>query len=291
MKKSLVFLAVAMIGLPLTGWSTTIDGIVYGAAPGTISTDPLGGAKVVLINNAGNTAEVIDSTTTNETGGFSFTNVTNGFKQIAVSLDGYVPNPSVTVFGINNDTVTVTPTIILTSLGTANVPGTSAIGGLVKNGDNAASVMVTLRRRATTTSSWVLVDSIMSDANGVFLFPDILAAGTGTTANAYSLVINDPGYAVFTSGNLTVADNTTTVTNISLTTVAIHKAPATKIQSVRLSLLGDRLSLTLPLSNMARTVQIFGFDGTLKRQVYFPAGETRMWVPAAFAHGYVFQIK
>ena len=81
--------------------------------------------------------------------------------------------------------------------------------------------LLTGKHYATTTSAWVLVDSVMSDSNGIFLLDSILAAGTGTTANAYSLVVNMPGYAAFTSGNLTVAADQVVISNIALTVTAL----------------------------------------------------------------------
>lgn len=293
MRKISGLLSIAMI-LPIASWSaSTISGQILWGVPGTTGTTPIAGAQVTLVNGAGSGATVVAVTTTDTNGSYTFTFNETGLMQVMASASGYTPNPDVALVGVNGDTSVVT-NITLNSSGSANIPGTSAIGGKVTSGGNAVgSAMVTLRRRATTTSGWVLVDSTMSDSNGVYLFSNIIAAGTGTTANAYSLVITAAGNANFTSGNLTVADGQVLVSNAALTAVALQNPVSGNKHILRFKNTGDRLILDLGLSMESRTVSIFSLNGTLQNRVSVPVGESQIAFSSRFSpsNGYLFQVK
>ncbi len=293
MKKNLGYLLTALVALPVMGFAATISGVVSSAIPGATTTSGVSGAVVTVTSGSGSSATLVGTATTDINGNYAIANVPTGFAAVSIAASGYTPNPKDTGLAVNSTTATVTCNAVLTGSTGANAPGTSTIAGLVtRTNVKVVGAKVVLRRRATATGAWVLVDSTTTDANGTYQFANILAAGTGTPSNAYSLIVSQPGYATLTSTTaITVAAGATTAANVALTTTGIQQLASTRTQSIRLSVMGDRLSLNLSVSNVARTVQIFGFDGSLKRQVYVAAGESRAIVPATFANGYLFQVK
>ena len=293
MKKNTGYLLAALIALPVMGFAATVSGVVSSTIPGATTTAGISGAVVTVTSGSGSIATVVGTATTDVNGNYSLANVPTGFVYVSTAATGYTPNPKDTGLAINSSTAIVTNNVILTGTSGANVAGTSTIAGLVtRTNVKVVGAKVVLRRRATATSAWVLVDSTTTDANGTYQFANILASGTGAPSNAYSLIVSQPGYATLTSTTaITVATGATTAANVALTTTGIQQFSASKAQSIRLTVMGDRLSLNLTVSNVSRTVQIFGFDGSLKRQVSVPAGESRALVPATFAHGYLFQVK
>lgn len=290
MKKSLGYLSIALL-LPAMSLAATVTGLVTGTIPGTTSAAAIVGAKIVLI---GGTSTVLDSTTTDATGRYTFTTTVTGFIQVMASATGYTPASINTASSVATTTSTATVNFTgFTSASGANAPGTSSIGGLITSGGNAvAGVKIVLRRRATTTSAYVLVDSTISDVNtGAYLFSNILAAGTGTTANAYTLVVSKTGYTTVTSATQTVANGATTILNVALTATALNSV-AYAGMGIRFSTTGDHLILDLGAASSApRTVFILSPNGTLRYSVPVAMGESHASVPAAFSKGYLFQVK
>ena len=294
MKKSFGFLLAGLVSLPAIIWGASISGVVGASIPGATVVSAIPGATVVLTSYASGSAALIGSVTTDAIGYYSFTNVPSGLVTVSASAAGYTPSTSTASLAVNGDTAGVLYDFTLTGSVGANFPGNSTIGGLITRAGNlVGGAKVVLRRRATSNGAWVLVDSTVTSVNGFYQFVNILGAGTGEPSNAYSLIVSQPGYAVLTSTTaITVATGATTASDVALTTAAgIQQGLSHDSQNLRLTVMGDRLSLELPVSNVARRVQVIGFDGSLKRQVSIPAGESRAIVPATFAHGYLFQVK
>ena len=293
MKKVLASLIIQMIALPIMGWGATINGQVTGGVGGVATTDFLSGATVTLISGAGSQATVVGSTTTDPTGQYSFSNVAVGFFQVVVSADGYTPNPSSTVLAINSDTSTIVTNFSLLTSGSNNIPGTASIGGQVTGTTPIAGAQVILRRRGTATGAYVLVDSTITDSLGAFLFSNILSAGANFDVNAYTLVVNLGGYNTFTSGNLTVGDNITLISNIGLTLTSLSPKFYGKTQGLRFSNLGTQLAVDLTASKISRTLAIYSLNGGIRSRIPVAADASRVFVPSAFApeKGFFFSVK
>jgi len=307
MKKIPLYLStIALVSFPMMGWSAVINGTVLAGAPGTVASEPVVGATVVMSSYAGGSADSLGSATTNSSGVYTFPAAPNGPVEISVNTPGY--SSGALVVAINNSDSTLTENFSLTdSSQSGNISSDANIAGQVTITGTSTPVPNTnvyLRRRATATSAYVLVDSALSDANGVYVFDNILPAGTvsGDIANAYTVAVSSfydsaNTYAAFTSGAITVADAQTAVSNIALTVsgpASIKTAfSQNSAQSIRFSTAGDQLLLDLGTSNATRTVSIFGMDGTLQRQVTVPGNESRTTVPAIYApaNGFLFRVK
>jgi hypothetical protein len=303
MKKiPLYFSTVALMALPIVGWGATITGTVLSGAPATVASTPVVGATVILSSYGQGSQTPLYTATTDNSGNYSFPNAPVG--PLSVSATAPQFSPGFIALAVNSSDTTLQENFSLTdSTLTGNIKSDANIFGTITAGGVAlVNTKILLRRRATatgTTSNYVIVDSAYSDVNGVFVFDSILAVGTGLIANAYTLVVNSftdsaNSYALFTSGNLTVADGVTLQSNIALTATGVRPVLATdKVQGIQFSVSGDKLLLDLGTSSASRTVSIYGTNGALQRQLSVAGGESRVTLPASYApsNGFLFRVK
>ncbi len=300
MKRIPLYLSTAaLMGLPVLGWSAVISGTVLSGVAGTVASNPVVGATVVMSSYAGGSSDSLESVTTDATGSYSFQDAPTGPVEVSTNPPGFSSGFLIVAVNSNDTTISGNMTLVDSSQN-PNIKSDANIVGRITNGSAAViNAKVLLRRRATATSSYVIVDSAFSDGNGVFSFDSILAVGTGQIANAYTLVVgaysdSANSYAVFTSGNLTVGDGITLISNIALTATGVRTAiSGNKAQDLRFSVAGDHLLLNLGVSSAARTVSIYGMNGALEHQISVSSGESSVMVPAMYApkNGFVFQVK
>jgi len=299
--------------------SSTTVGTMYltrnlGTLSGTIrrtdsTTVPIQGAKVV-VSIAGTK---VDSTTTDVNGQYTLT-VNAAAYTVSVSKAGYKSN-------IGMATKDTTATVTFGSNTTLNVnltPAISTITGTVTRGTTtpASGAKVVLARRINNQAAtpFTRLDSTTTDANGIFVFSNLIAAQPATQGQYRLFITMTPlgstvdypnGTAQTNLDTITVAVGGTATRNVTLTNCAVGStlpgcAPAgilplssSKSQDIRFSTMGDRLILDMGVSNAVRTVSIFGLNGTVQYQVNVPAGESQAVVPATLspANGYLFMVK
>ena len=193
------------------------------------------------------------------------------------------------------------------------------------------SAKVYLERRRSTGAgfnTWTMCDSTVTDITGYYSFSGIIPATAGTTAvpvygvsyaapnGNYRLQIRPlkgatggvkwaPNYdttAILTGTTSTTVyavafpvNSTTNNANVTLATVLPPAAiffPNSKTHGiVHMSLLGDKVTMDLGISNVARTVEVFDINGALQHRVSVPAGESKAVMPSVFSKGYLFQVK
>lgn len=203
--KKLASLFSAIVLLPAALHAATISGnVTTGAAPGT----PVAGAKVVLAiaGGGGGGGARLDSTTTGETGAYSFTTDSTGARQILVTADGYV-NGSAMV-NVTSDTGNYTADI---TINPPPPPG-SVAGKVSKASDSSAleGARVILSRFGGGGGGGFTPDTVLTDAEGLYAF-DSIPANTG-----YSLAVSLAGYQNMTRGSVRVASDSVSTQNFFL---------------------------------------------------------------------------
>ncbi len=244
-------------------------------------------AKVIVLS--GRTK--VDSTITDANGNYTLTLLVGSYN-VSVSAAGYKSN---TGAGSKDTTAAVTfgTTKIL------NVPlsyAHSTIGGIVRFGSATGPVVVgakvVLQHRMSSTGSgnvWVAFDSATTDANGIYVFQNLIAATTAATGS-YRVIVT--AYAT-ASQAVQVNVGATITLNVIIIGDAIQSVRNDVKNSLRFSRLGDQLVLNLNPAKISRTLEVFNMNGVLQRGVSIPAGETRVNVPAALApeKGYLYGVK
>jgi large repetitive protein len=192
---------------PIGNKMGTIKGKITGAADQAAIAD----AKVALTQNTnGNWEIVVDSTTTNQIGDFTFDSipVANGYK-----LSVFAPGFASQYFGTFrvDSGVTITRNLILGVM----VPPSSIIKGTVTDSASSnavAGTQVILRMRSS--SIWQSIDTAMTLANGTYSF-------NGLDVGEYSLIVGKTDYRTSTSNSIMITVNPDTITvNMALTTIA-----------------------------------------------------------------------
>ena len=169
---------------------TTVSGTVTNAT----TTNPVVGAKVILLNGAVH----VDSAVTAANGTYSITGVVAGTYTMNVTAATY------TAFTSNNFMINGTP--ITRNVQLTPLPGPTTVSGIVTD---AASNAAISGAKIVLVSNGAHVDSVTTIAAGTYVFASV-AAGT------YSTIASATGYVTRTSANFTV--NGAAVTrNIALT--------------------------------------------------------------------------
>ncbi len=188
------------------------------------------------------------------------------------------------------------------TLNASLTPAAASIGGTITRTGTppipVTGAQITLQHRmtnvGTASTSWVNVDSSVTDANGLYDFTNLIA---GAAAN-YRIHIQ----AVWSTGTLdtiSAAVNVTAGMAVTLnftakTPVALFTRRSAGANHIEFSLTGGRLLLNLgEASHAARTVSIFDMHGALQYRISVPANASKVMAPAAFspAKGFLFQLK
>ncbi len=178
--------------LPATLWAATISGTVGAPAPGT----PVGGVKVVLIDN-NSAGPHVDSTTTNGAGTYTLTAATTGTKVVQASLSGY--NSAVTLQGVSSAGQVITGVNLSISINNK----TSVIQGTVKKAvDSTPAVAATVTLSGGTAGD--NPRNATTDSLGNYKF-DSVSTGTG-----YNVAVAKSGFQGTSTGNVAVAWNAST---------------------------------------------------------------------------------
>jgi len=215
---------------------------------------------------------------------------------IKVSAAGYRSDSDLVAL----DTFATVASAATKTLNAMLTTATASLGGTVTVGTTLPATVVKnaklyLQRRATNVGAgatvyWV-VDSSMTDANGIYDFINMIA---GTTTN-YRVNVSGTGYIDTTSSATTVAAGAAVALNINLMIpAAISSLTPTSEHPVRFISMGDQLVLNLgQATTMSRRVSIFNLQGGLQFQASVPAGESRLIVPAKYSpgNGFLFQIR
>src|SRR5690606_7265646 len=192
--KKLASLFSAIVLLPAALHAATISGnVTTGEAPGT----PVPGAKVVLAIGGGGGGARLDSTTTGETGAYTFTTDSTGTRQILVSAEGYVSGSA--FVNIASDTGTYTANITINP----PLPPGSIAGKVSKASDSSAlqGARVILSRFGGGGGGGFTPDTAVTDAEGAYAF-DSIPVNSG-----YSLAVSLDGYQNMTRGSVRVASD------------------------------------------------------------------------------------
>jgi len=165
-------------------------GTIQGCVRDSLTEDPITGANV--------TVDTIASTTTDEGGKYSITNIPAGTHNVTASAEGYRSS---------SETITITAgetTILIFNLTLTPLPTTGTIAGTVKDsstGDPIADAIVTVNSMSTTTNS-----------SGAYVISDVPPGNYTVTASA-------DGYKSSTRANITVVAGEMTPVNFELTPV------------------------------------------------------------------------
>jgi hypothetical protein len=199
--------------VPTNGGSQT--GAIAGTVKDDASKEAIKGATVVLSHPAGRGgATPIDTVVTDGEGRFFFPVVPAATGYIVVaSLAGYADGSNSNVTVTNKDTAN--KTLTLKKLPTPN----ASILGKVRDAATKTALpnsQVILRRRGTN-GAWQNLDTLVSDAQGLFVFSHLEPS---TLNQPYSLLASVDNYVTGASANIVVANNTTDTVDVLLTKVA-----------------------------------------------------------------------
>jgi 5-hydroxyisourate hydrolase-like protein (transthyretin family) len=183
-------------------WAAVVSGVVSDTSAGG---GPIQGA-IVTISSFGGGNAFLD--TTNATGQYSISAVTNGFHTVAAAKAGYTPASAFNMLNIPNNAPAdsaITFNIIMRGLGAGG-----KIIGTVKdttNNNNIAGAKVYLQQ--TAGGGVAIIDSATTAANGSYTLDSVQAGRYTVRAVAAT-------YASKTSGNVTMAGTATDTVNFLL---------------------------------------------------------------------------
>jgi len=161
---------------------------------------------VVLAIGGGGGGARLDSTTTGETGAYTFTTDSTGTRQILVSAEGYVSGSA--FVNIASDTGTYTANITINP----PLPPGSIAGKVSKASDSSAleGARVILSRFGGGGGGGFTPDTAVTDAEGAYAF-DSIPVNSG-----YSLAVSLDGYQNMTRGSVRVASDSVSTQNFFL---------------------------------------------------------------------------
>ena len=252
------------------------------------------GAKIVVWQDT----VKIDSTTSDSLGNYGLT-LNAGNYTLKISLAGYKG-----INGVATKDTTVTISFGQNSVRNQNLtPARSNFQGTahVTNATGAPipGVKIVLLRRPTTAGAYVRLDSTVTDANGNYAFTGLISA-VAAANGSYQFISSKAGYGTAANNTNPVTSAATqvgfqaTVTYNPILVISTAIIPFSgNNQGMRITTLGDHLTLDLGVSNTLRTISVFNLNGSLQHQVNVPAGESHAVVPGIFApaNGYLFQVK
>lgn len=164
------------------------------------SGDPIEGATVVLASFMGGAA---DTVSTDESGVYTFEEVTRGYYSVQVSKDGYQPAQDLASVTSANATVTMDPIELVSTSATA----TGTIAGTVGDAENnepIAGATVILLMSEGWGAELTPLDTVSTNKEGAFTFADI-AIGSN-----YLVAASAEGYEEATEGPVRVREERTT---------------------------------------------------------------------------------
>jgi large repetitive protein len=155
---------------------------ISGTITDSLSNANLNGALLILQQMATSGWRTVDSTTS-ASGAYAFENVTAGTYRIQASLIGYITKTTanITIRGTQDETMGIKLIAVQTGKITGKVTGDSLKGTAI------AGATVILERIATSGAA-TSVDTVTTDANGVYLF------ATVETGLNYDISASKPGY-------------------------------------------------------------------------------------------------
>jgi hypothetical protein len=280
----------AFVLLPISLWAETLTGTLHRSDS---TTKVIAGAKVVvLLNNV-----KVDSTTTNASGQYTLTLTAGTTYTVQFSAVGFKDSLG---YAVRSNTITLTTgtNILNVNLTVATSGFYGTIQAQSTTGVGLPGVKAVLQRRTTTAAVYVTLDSTTTDANGSYSFSNLIAA-TGGPGGNYQLLYSKAGYRP-PSGlpqgiipGLAVPVGTITPLPAFFLVIPIYPFVSNGTKDIRFSTFGNQLALDLTASTAARIIQIFDLNGKLQQRVNVPPGESRLFVPAAYApeKGFVFLMK
>jgi len=262
----------------------TITGSVKSAADTVLA---ISGALVTLYQGS-STGTFVDSTRTNVSGVYTFPGLTPASQNywITVSASGYASasTPGTTGIAVGNGAV-VTSNFLMSVPG--SITGTlTNIFSVSSGGEPMHNVPVVLRRGSGTS---LVLDSTVTNSNGIYTFTGLAPGAPYYWITALSTIGTQTNDSVaVTAGAATTSNFTFNQTSAILPNLA----NLANSHGIRFITAGNQLELELGLSSSTRTVSIFSLSGSLEREVFIPAGETQVLVPATFApsRGFLFKM-
>ena len=256
--------------------------IVAATISGTVTGSP-GGAGIanalVVLRRSSATSTILDSVRTNGAGSYSFSGVAPLTPNywITASANGFISATNNNVAVPNGGAVT--SNFSLTALAT--------ITGLLIN-DPVPEIATAIRGALVTLQHGSdvapILDSVRSDSLGRYTFRNLVSDTLNYWVTAYTNV------GTATHGDLLVTSGGTTVSDFDFVPAGVNSM-VFKSSGIRFVRSGDRLILNLGVSSVARTVEVYGMNGSLHTRISVKAGETQAVVPATFANGFMFRVK
>ena len=237
------------------------------------------GARVILSRSGGGGGFSPDTVLTDAEGEYAFDSIPNqnGYL-VAVSAAGFSTTVGNNV-SVSGGLKTVAD-FALDALADGDTTGT--VKGVVRKGANDSLVpgarVILSRVTGGGGGGATAIDTVVSDANGAFSFPDLVAGN-------YRLNVTAAGFQPSQSGSLALVAGGTFVANVELGVAVSILASGRGFAPRKPYWAGGRLLVELDASKRARSLAVFGFDGKLKHRITVAPGSSRVTLPADVTPG------
>jgi hypothetical protein len=224
------------LALPFSSAAQTTGGI-EGTVTDSVSGDSIAGALVILAQRGGGmTSTPIDTALTDGDGFFSFDSLAVASNySLTITAISYLSSQERNVAVVAGDTTMVD--ILLSPVAS----GTSTISGIITDSSTdlpVGSALVIVYQSGTGSgghgSTWTLIDSMRTAANGLYDFSD-LAEG------AYQIAVTAPGFTAYRSVNIQVVPDATITHDVALTpgtTGIIHATSLPRLTNIKTAAAG-----------------------------------------------------
>ncbi|MDB5048438.1 MAG: hypothetical protein JWO30_1509 [Fibrobacteres bacterium] len=254
----------------------SIGGKVTSAANGSA----VAGARVILTRSGGGGGgSRPDTVLTDAQGMFAFDSVANqGNYVLSVSAAGFsaAVNNNVDVSG----GLKTTANFALLAVVAGDTTGT--VKGAVTNAAThapVANVRVILTRISGGGGNGTPVDTLVTDATGLFSFGKLAAPGN------YRVSVSGTGFQNAQSNTLALAQGGTSIADFEMAAAASLLPPGVLARSARSHWAGARLVIELDASSPIRAIEAYAPDGRMLHRVPVAPGATRIVLPADIKPG------
>ncbi len=256
--------------------TTTTAGTITGTVRDSTTNAVIAGARVI-VNRGGTFA---DTATTNAQGVYTITNanLTTGNVTVNVSATGYTTRNLTGIAITSGTTMTLNVRLLATVAVARTITGTIRDSATT---NPIANVLVTVTVGGVT-------DSARTNATGLYTI-----SNTNLVAGTYTVTATATGHVTGTASLTITGANTTYSLNFNLrSTTALFSVNAGS-KGIRFVQSGDRLTLEFGVSNVTRSLTVYGMNGKVQQNVSVPAGQSHVELSAAFAprNGFLFQVK